>query len=1227
MNIKFLEKKSNFEDYIFEALAEDSYDDCLNKARKAAEALCKSIIYMKINETEATEFISGKRTVNNQSVASPRILDLNGLIQLVTTSNSTYVFISDKNERDMIKNTLETIRLLGNNGSHDRDSVREGQIKLEQNILKGKLLYLTDWCYKNIYSMQMPNKISQVVKERMKLEVSATTQEHEVKEVETFYNLLREWLEIVEYSFGAIEYNLENDKFFDIEIPGRRNSIERILVISTIDSINYSKAQLAAELKDGYDCSEVWIVTPKTISASARKYGKDVYCYTFDELIEESFSLESYFGWLDEYVNNKRITENFIQLNCEIREEHNTTKRIIAKSNHEITNYADRWLEHNNKDHLSILGDFGTGKTWFSLYYAWRMKQKYKEAKQKGLPRPRIPIVIFLREYVKAVSVETLISDFFFRKHQIDLKGAFSAFNFLNKHGKLLIIFDGFDEMSDRINKQKMIDNFWELASVIKGKAKVILTCRNEHFPEIKEGRAVLKAELKESTKHLTGTTPQFETVYLELLNQEQIKEILIKHVNEESIEKLLKNQTILDLLKRPIMLDLILESIDSLSDLENLDLATIYFYATKNKLTRDIKEERTFTSLADKYFFMCEISQEMLINNKLSISYREFPNLIRDYFSRAAKDDEIDYWRYDMHGQTLLIIDEDGQYKPAHKSFLEFFLTFKYVAMLGLLKSEYLEVVMERNDIDYYMPPKQYTWDEYFKVERNGNIEKSAPLSEFSPAQVDELAKIIGKDLFTKPMCELAVAMIDWNKASEIDNLLNELKGKEFEEIGYLATNLIFILLMKDTEYGIGKDFSRLCLRNLDLNLFNNEVKVDEYNEIVWYSDFEFKDSNFYLADLRDANLFNRSSWIDIPDKYNGTIFDEAYLHDNFFYESQIDDICIVKENKLLVGAHNELLLLDTDEFKVIKRLEEKAWQVFYLEDKKLIVVSNWFSLNIYDTDLNFIRSIKVTKTENEYKEGDEGNGWLAKFYYNEKEKELIAFASNSTVYKIDMETYTEIEHHILPYDFSRVFSNKYSNYIIIEGYGVMYVYDPVNNIFINEVEHEERDKFGGTVINIHPTQDLYFVAKDNKVELREISNNEMKSEIIINEDICFVEFNENNNLLYCFLEHKIILVEIKEGTLKKKSEMLFDLKEIYKRPDMELSLSLKFSFEKVVFLEKDKILLFIANTIICYSVTEKKILTYFKRFTNLLGSSFRKCEGINGETKQLIYQNGGEI
>jgi hypothetical protein len=77
--------------------------------------------------------------------------------------------------------------------------------------------------------------------------------------------------------------------------------------------------------------------------------------------------------------------------------------------------------------------------------------------------------------------------------------------------GKLLLIFDGFDEMAARVDRQEMINNFWELAKVVVPGAKVILTCRTEHFPDAKEGRALLNAELQASTRDLTGETPSLK--------------------------------------------------------------------------------------------------------------------------------------------------------------------------------------------------------------------------------------------------------------------------------------------------------------------------------------------------------------------------------------------------------------------------------------------------------------------------------------------------------------------------------------------------------------------------------------------------------------------------------------------------------------------------------------------------------------------------------------------
>ena len=87
----------------------------------------------------------------------------------------------------------------------------------------------------------------------------------------------------------------------------------------------------------------------------------------------------------------------------------------------------------------------------------------YQQAKQQRVKRPRLPLLITLRDYAKALNVDTVIAGFFFVKHNIRLNA--EVFDRLNQMGKLLILFDGFDEMANRIDGiQKVIDNFWALA-------------------------------------------------------------------------------------------------------------------------------------------------------------------------------------------------------------------------------------------------------------------------------------------------------------------------------------------------------------------------------------------------------------------------------------------------------------------------------------------------------------------------------------------------------------------------------------------------------------------------------------------------------------------------------------------------------------------------------------------------------------------------------------------
>ena len=186
--------------------------------------------------------------------------------------------------------------------------------------------------------------------------------------------------------------------------------------------------------------------------------------------------------------------------------------------------------------------------------------QRYPEAKERGVQRPRLPLVITLRDYAKALNVENVLAGFFFTQHNIRLNS--EVFDQLNRMGKLLLIFDGFDEMAAKVDKQQMINNFWELAKVVVPGAKVVLTCRTEHFPDAREGRSLLNAELQGSTVKLTGETPQFEVLELEKFNDEQIRQVMSFQASAATVDQVISNPQLLDLARRPVMTELILEAL-----------------------------------------------------------------------------------------------------------------------------------------------------------------------------------------------------------------------------------------------------------------------------------------------------------------------------------------------------------------------------------------------------------------------------------------------------------------------------------------------------------------------------------------------------------------------------------------------------------------------------------------------------------------------------------------
>ena len=639
---------------------------------------------------------------------------------------------------------------------------------------------------------------------------------------------MRDWFETLGYKFE--NYEVCQNSYFEwiINIPIRRNRYDRILVRGMTGEVGLKDVRaLSSKVKEQHT-DEGWLVTDRRISKAARseiekEENHRLECFTFDELVANDADFSGYLDWLEAEVKRRGIDKRYVDLACIKEELDPISKRSIGVSRYTeedgwIDGYIKRWLDDPAKEHISILGEFGTGKTWFALHYAWVALQEYRKAQSEGVKLPRLPLVIPLRDYAKAVSVESLFSEFFFRQHEIPIPG-YSAFEQLNRMGKLLLIFDGFDEMASRINRQEMINNFWELAKVVVPGAKVILTCRTEHFPEAKEEHALLNSELKASVAHLTGETPQFEILELEKFNDEQIRQILSHQAQDVTVEKVMGNPQLLDLARRPVMSELILEALPDIEAGKQLDISRVYLYAVKRKMQRDIKAERTFTSLADKLYFLCELSWEMLSTEKMSLNYRQFPDRIRRLFGGVVHQENLEHWHYDMMGQTMLIRHADGDYTPAHRSLLEFFVAYKFAAELGILADDFTQLLEAQSCLDVDAAPVDYTWSGYFKYkfDQTGRRIAKAPLKALKSEPLENLRETFGRSPLTQAVIDLMLGMIGNTEA--LIEVIDSTRGRSEDEVAYLGGNGATLAVKVDKYVLEGRDFSGATIKGGDFS------------------------------------------------------------------------------------------------------------------------------------------------------------------------------------------------------------------------------------------------------------------------------------------------------------------------------------------------------------------------------------------------------------------------
>lgn len=333
------------------------------------------------------------------------------------------------------------------------------------------------------------------------------------------------------------------------------------------------------------------------------------------------------------------------------------------------------WLPDESKSVLAILGEFGSGKTLFCHKLTYILAQRFKEKETT-----RIPILIYLGDYSKYSDIRQLIVEVLTRDFELQIEG-YDQFEILLRSGKLLLILDGFDEMTMRANKENMLDNFRELTALSVENAKIIITCRAHYFRSTSEEKRILmrrrEPEYFESLLAEKLEEGQTEIVYLRDLSAQDIKRYLYWKLGEEWHDAYAKITSpalydLIDLAKRPIFLDVIVKTVPDMIFMEQEVTGTkLYDMYTNWCLEREAKYRGLEPNETIK--FAENLAFQMYVSNSPYIKSSEASIKVGERF--ILKDPNMSEL---LRKGALFNRSGSEQFTFIHKSYLEFFVAKK---------------------------------------------------------------------------------------------------------------------------------------------------------------------------------------------------------------------------------------------------------------------------------------------------------------------------------------------------------------------------------------------------------------------------------------------------------------------------------------------------------------------------------------------------------------------
>jgi len=163
-----------------------------------------------------------------------------------------------------------------------------------------------------------------------------------------------------------------------------------------------------------------------------------------------------------------------------------------------------------------VLGEFGAGKTFLLRELARRMYTENHDV---------WPVLLEMHLLEKRHDLKELLAAHFARADVVGYN--FRAFQYMLNEGRIALLFDGFDELADRVTYDTVTDHFKTVLSATQGEqAKVILSSRRQHF--------LSESQVKLALTEQAERVPGFRLVVLKPFSEMQVRNYLRKTLNNE---------------------------------------------------------------------------------------------------------------------------------------------------------------------------------------------------------------------------------------------------------------------------------------------------------------------------------------------------------------------------------------------------------------------------------------------------------------------------------------------------------------------------------------------------------------------------------------------------------------------------------------------------------------------------------------------------------------------